>query len=58
MIASHVRFPPSGGMAPGEGHRGRPRRRDRWTSEEDRMRLVAALLVLGSLLVWILFLQG
>jgi len=26
--------------------------------EEDRMRLVAALLVLGTLLVWILFLQG
>jgi len=27
-------------------------------SEEDRMRLVAALLVLATLLVWILFLQA
>ncbi len=27
-------------------------------SEEDRMRLVAALLVLATLLLWILFLQG
>ena len=27
-------------------------------AEDDQMRLVAALLVLGSLLVWILFLQG
>ena len=27
-------------------------------TEEDRMRLVAALLVLGTLLVWILFLQA
>jgi hypothetical protein len=27
-------------------------------AEDDRMRLVAALLVLGTLLVWILFLQG
>jgi len=36
--------------------------RARWSEdrshEEDRMRLVAALLVLGSLLVWILFVQG
>jgi hypothetical protein len=27
-------------------------------SEEDRMRLVAALLVLATLLLWMLFLQG
>jgi hypothetical protein len=31
---------------------------DAWHSEEDRMRLFAALLVLATLLVWILFLQG
>jgi hypothetical protein len=36
----------------------RPRAADDWASAEDRMRLVAALLVLGTLLVWILFLQG
>jgi len=38
-------------------------RHDGWgaarrAAEEDRLRLVAALLVLGALLVWILFLQG
>lgn len=31
---------------------------DKRAAEDDRMRLVAALLVLGTLLVWILFLQG
>jgi hypothetical protein len=41
-----------------------PRRpeRPRWpqdsSHEEDGMRLVAALLCLGTLLVWILFLEG
>ncbi len=29
-----------------------------WHSEEDRMRLVAALLALATLLLWMLFLQG
>jgi hypothetical protein len=38
----------------------RPRARwpEEWSHEEDRMRLVAALLVLGALLVWILFLDA
>jgi hypothetical protein len=42
------------------GHRGRTSAipADDRAAEDDRMRLVAALLVLGTLLVWILFLQG
>ncbi len=40
-----------------DGRVRRPRAADTLASE-DRMRLVAALLVLGTLLVWILVLQG
>ena len=61
MAASH---PVTAGLGRGGGPAEAPIRRARaradegWASVEDRMRLVAALLGLGVLLVWILFLQG
>jgi len=54
-VATAFRRRTAGGTA-GTGRHARAA--DAFASEEDRMRLVAALLVLCTLLVWILFLQG
>ncbi|HSD29175.1 MAG TPA: hypothetical protein VLL75_17875 [Vicinamibacteria bacterium] len=48
----------AGAARAGSSRHGREWAADERAAEDDRLRLVAALLVIATLLVWILFLQG
>jgi hypothetical protein len=53
-----TRVPPGSAVSGPDRRPGRPGALVNRAAEEDRMRLVAALLVLGTLLGWMLFLEG